>query len=161
MKKPPFFKGLVAQWQRTCLLVKGMWVWSLAGKMPWRRKWQPTLVLLPGKSHKRRSLEGYSLWGSQRFDRAWWLNNSNKKRLEAKSPCVNVSSSWYPENKNGRISRNVSVEKEWIYSLSCLQLEMVLEVVVWTISRVNQFSWVLPWVQEVYILLNVSLCFSC
>ena len=26
------------------------------GKIPWRRKWQPTLVLLPGKSRGRRSL---------------------------------------------------------------------------------------------------------
>ena len=26
------------------------------GKIPWRRKWQPTPVLLPGKSHGRRSL---------------------------------------------------------------------------------------------------------
>ena len=33
------------------------------GKIPWRRKWQPTPVLLPGKSHGQRSLVGYSLWG--------------------------------------------------------------------------------------------------
>ena len=26
------------------------------GKIPWRRKWQPALVLLPGKSHGSRSL---------------------------------------------------------------------------------------------------------
>ena len=26
----------------------------------WRRKWQPTPVFLPGKSHGQRSLEGYS-----------------------------------------------------------------------------------------------------
>ena len=36
------------------------------GKNPWRRKWQPTPVLLPGKSHGRRSLVGYSPWGSLR-----------------------------------------------------------------------------------------------
>ena len=29
------------------------------GKIPWRRKWQPTLVFLPGKSHGQRSLTGY------------------------------------------------------------------------------------------------------
>ena len=29
----------------------------------WRRQWHPTPVLLPGKSHGRRSLEGCSLWG--------------------------------------------------------------------------------------------------
>ena len=29
-------------------------------KIPWRRKWQPTPVLLPGKSHGQRGLAGYS-----------------------------------------------------------------------------------------------------
>ena len=32
-------------------------------KMPWRRKWQPTPVFLPGKSHGQKSLAGYSPWG--------------------------------------------------------------------------------------------------
>ena len=30
------------------------------GKIPWRRKWQPTLVFLPEKSHEHRSLAGFS-----------------------------------------------------------------------------------------------------
>ena len=30
--------------------------------MQWRRKWHPTPVLLPGKSHGWRSLEGWSTW---------------------------------------------------------------------------------------------------
>ena len=30
-----------------------------AGKFPWRRKWQPTPVFLPEKSHRLRSLVGY------------------------------------------------------------------------------------------------------
>ena len=30
------------------------------GKIPLRRKWQPTPVFLPGKSHGQRSLAGYS-----------------------------------------------------------------------------------------------------
>ena len=29
----------------------------------WRRQWQPTPVLLPGKSYGQRSLVGYSPWG--------------------------------------------------------------------------------------------------
>ena len=33
------------------------------GKIPWRRKWPPTPVFLPGESHGQRSLEGYSPWG--------------------------------------------------------------------------------------------------
>ena len=32
-------------------------------KIPWRRKWQPTPVFLPGKSHGPRSLAGYRPWG--------------------------------------------------------------------------------------------------
>ena len=34
----------------------------------WRRQWQPTPVLLPGKSHGRRSLVGYSPWGHEELD---------------------------------------------------------------------------------------------
>ena len=33
------------------------------GKIPWRRKWQPTPVFLPGESHGQRSLVGNSPWG--------------------------------------------------------------------------------------------------
>ena len=40
----------------------GPWV----GKIPWRRKWQPTPVFLPGKSHGQRSLAGYSPWDLKR-----------------------------------------------------------------------------------------------
>ena len=37
-------------------------------KMPWRRKWQPTPVFLPGKCHGERSLAGYSPWGHKESD---------------------------------------------------------------------------------------------
>ena len=43
-----------------------MWVLSLSGEDPLRRKWQPTPVFLPGKSHGQRSLVGYSPWGRKR-----------------------------------------------------------------------------------------------
>ena len=53
-------------WWRTCLQCKRLkrlgfspWV----GKIPWRMKWQPTPVFLPGESHEQRSLVGYSPWG--------------------------------------------------------------------------------------------------
>ena len=39
-------------------------------KIPWRRKWQPTLVFLPGKSRGQRSLVGYSEWGHKELDTA-------------------------------------------------------------------------------------------
>jgi len=31
-------------------------------KIPWRQKWQPTPVFLPGKSHGQGRLAGYSPW---------------------------------------------------------------------------------------------------
>ena len=37
-------------------------------KIPWRRKQQPTPVLLPGKFHGWRSLMGYSAWGRKELD---------------------------------------------------------------------------------------------
>ena len=38
------------------------------GKICWRRKWQSTPVLLPGKSHGQRSLVGYSPWSRKESD---------------------------------------------------------------------------------------------
>ena len=38
------------------------------GKIPWRRKWQLTPVLLPGKSHGQKSLVGYGPWGRKESD---------------------------------------------------------------------------------------------
>ena len=39
----------------------------------WRRKWQPTAMFLPGKSHGwRRSLAGYSLWGCKKSGITRW-----------------------------------------------------------------------------------------
>ena len=34
-------------------------------KIPWRKKWLPTPVCLPGEFHGQRSLAGYSSWGRQ------------------------------------------------------------------------------------------------
>ena len=55
-------------------------------KIPWRRKWQPSPVFLPGKSHGQGGLTGYRLWGHKRvghdlvikqqylcWRKTWWL----------------------------------------------------------------------------------------
>ena len=46
----------------------------LVGKVPWRRAWQPTPVLLPGESRGQRSLVGYSLRGRKELDLTEWLS---------------------------------------------------------------------------------------
>ena len=38
------------------------------GKIPWRRKRQPTPVFLPGESHGQRSLAGCRPWGHIELD---------------------------------------------------------------------------------------------
>ena len=45
---------------------------SWVGNMPWRRKWQPTPVFLPGKSYRQRSLAGYSPWGGKETQLSNW-----------------------------------------------------------------------------------------
>ena len=50
--------------------VRHDWVTSLSlfTFMHWRRKWQPTLVFLPGESRGQRSLVGCHLWGRTESD---------------------------------------------------------------------------------------------
>ena len=43
-------------------------------KMEQRRQWHPTLALLPGKSHGRRSLVGCRPWGIKESDTSEWLH---------------------------------------------------------------------------------------
>ena len=44
------------------------------GKIPWIRKWQSTLVFLPGKFHGQRSLASYSPWRHRESDMTEQLN---------------------------------------------------------------------------------------
>ena len=43
---------------------ENIYLWS-----QWRKQWQPTPVLLPGKSHGQRGLVGCSPWGHEEPDR--------------------------------------------------------------------------------------------
>ena len=57
----------VPQWKKSaCRKCRRYRFDPWAGKIPWRRKWQSTYtlaILLPGESHRQRSLRGYSPWG--------------------------------------------------------------------------------------------------
>ena len=48
-------------------------------KISWRRKWKPSPVFLPGKSHGRRSLAGYSPWDCRRV--GYYLVNKQQHLL--------------------------------------------------------------------------------
>ena len=69
-----FWTSLVAQMVKRLSTTRETLVRSLVGKIPWRRKWQSTPVLLPGKSHGQRSLVGYSPWGRKESDTTEQLN---------------------------------------------------------------------------------------
>ena len=66
--------SLVAQTVKRLSTMLETWVRSWVGKIPWRRKWKSTPVLLPEKSHGQRSLVGYSPWGRKESDRTEWLH---------------------------------------------------------------------------------------
>ena len=38
------------------------------GKIPWRKEWLPTPIILSGRFHGQRSLAGYSPWGRKEPD---------------------------------------------------------------------------------------------
>ena len=52
---------------------------SLGWEDPWRRKWQSTLVFLPGKSYRQRSLGGNSPWGHKSW--TWLKRHSSHVHL--------------------------------------------------------------------------------
>ena len=56
-------------------------------KIPWRRKWQPIPVFLPGKSHGQRSLVGYSPQGCKVSDTTEWLHtHTHAHTFQSPSP---------------------------------------------------------------------------
>ena len=89
-------------------------------KIPWKSKWQPTPVLLPGKSHGQRSLVGYSPRGHKESDTTQWLNNN--RRLAEATPVIISLQQPYSSGK-----KNVSTSFFWIY-LNTLKDENVLEL---------------------------------
>ena len=63
---------------------------SLGRKIPWRTKWQPTPVFLPGESCGQRTLVGYSPWGCKESDTTKRLNNNIFIYRNPDSPSVMV-----------------------------------------------------------------------
>ena len=58
-------------WQRRIKVTTGI---KIANQLDQRRRWHPTPVLLPGKSHGRRSLVGCIPWGREELDTTEWLH---------------------------------------------------------------------------------------
>ena len=67
------------RWYRDCLPYRGLGFDSWVRKIPWRRKWQPTQVFLPGQSHGQRSLVGYIPRGRKELDMTEQLTHIHSK----------------------------------------------------------------------------------
>ena len=60
-------------------------VYLWGGKVPWRRKWLPTPVSLPGKSHGQRSSAGYRPWGHRELDTTQHQHQHHQRESKDKS----------------------------------------------------------------------------
>ena len=78
--------------------------------MPWRRAWQPTLVFLPGESHRQRSLVGYSPWGHTELNTAELLTLSLSQLSHGVRVCFCSST----------CSPFFALISSWISVLNCL-----------------------------------------
>ena len=92
----------------------------------WRRKWQPTPVLLPGKSHGRRSLVGYSPWGCKESDTTEWLH-------------FHFGTSWVAQ----MVKRLLTMQETQVRSLG---REDPLEKEV--AAHSSTLAWKIPWTEE-------------
>ena len=72
----------MAQMVKNLPAMQMTWFRSLGWEDPWRRKWQPTPVFLPGESHGQRIPAGYSPWGHKELDTTERLTDTHKETRE-------------------------------------------------------------------------------
>ena len=63
-------------------------------KIPWRRKWQPTSVFLPGEVVGQRSLVDYRPWGHKESDMTEWLSSMQDLQSSHEKPFTNMPGFW-------------------------------------------------------------------
>ena len=73
---------------------RGFNLW--AGKIPWKRAWQPTPVFLPGESHGQKSLAGYSPWGHNELDTTEQLSKQSDRNFRVLCQTKNQNASYSP-----------------------------------------------------------------
>ena len=82
--------SLLAQHQRICLQGRRRCFHPWVGKMPWRKKWLPTLVFFPKPSHGQNSPGRLQSMGSQRIGHDWVTEHAhiNKHLLWPYEPAL-------------------------------------------------------------------------
>ena len=130
--------ALVTQWWRIHLQFRRCrrcrfhpWV----GKIPWRRKWQPTPVVLPGKSHGQRSLVDYSPWGFKESNMTEVLNHHLWKSILW--PALKERSQTWKRNIVGFL----------VYKVPSKQNEPFMTEKAWA-PHSSTLAWKIPWTEE-------------
>ena len=103
--------SLVAESAKKPLAMQGIQIRSLGWEAPWRRKWQPTPLFLPGKSHGWRSLVRYSAWGPKESERTQWLNHHHQQN----------TTDWVAYKQTKKEKKPVP-QRQWIQVSSSLHL---------------------------------------
>ena len=99
--------------------------WSLhIRKIHWGRKWQPTPMFLPGKSHGQRSLMGYSPWDRESQT---WLSNSTTTSITLRSVCLcHMKIKWLSMNQEDDLHQTLDMPVLFIFfffnSLLCWEI---------------------------------------
>ena len=85
----------MAQTVRICLQCRRPRFNPQVKNIPWRRKWQPTPVFLPGEFHGQRSLVVYSAWGCKELDTTEWLTLSLSQPSGSNARWQWIHSMWH------------------------------------------------------------------
>ena len=104
------------------------------GRILWRRAWQPTPVFLPGESHGRRNLAGYSPWGHKELDTMKQLGAHTYTQMQVKER-------GFP---GGSVVKNPPAKQE--VQVRSLGQEDPLEKEMATHSSL--LAWKMPWTEE-------------
>ena len=65
---------------------------GMYGILTWRKEWLPTLGFLPGETHGKRSLAGYSLWGCKSVTRPSNLHTHTHTHTHTQHPKIPIVS---------------------------------------------------------------------
>ena len=110
----------------------------------WRRQWHSTPVLLPGKSHGWRSLEGYSPWGH------WGSDTTERLHFHFSLSCIGegngnplqCSCLENPRDGGARLAAVYGVAQsrtwlKWLSSSSNLHMHPIRDGSVWRIASLE------------------------
>ena len=108
--------------------------------LSWRRKWQSTPVLLPGKSHGQRSLVGYSPWGCKQSDTTERLHFSVVGRGCVPSLSLDLRPNYGGGNEeNGDLLQKVCLN--WLKIEPAISRESFIIITITIIIIILSLSW--------------------